>query len=63
MNFKNAGIYLNWLLKHDYLKADGKVYRITPSGEALLSNLADINSMINVNLDRDPSSLKLKRHP
>jgi len=56
LNFKNAGIYLDWLTTHGYITAEGKAYRITPAGQALLSNLADINSMINVDLDSEPFS-------
>jgi predicted transcriptional regulator len=53
LNFKNAAIYLEWLISHGYLAVEGKVYRITPAGQALLSSLADINSMINVDLNRE----------
>jgi len=46
LNFKNAGIYLKWLTEHGYLAKEDKLYRITPSGQRLLENLNDINSMI-----------------
>jgi len=47
LNFKNAGIYLEWLSEHGYLAKEDKLYRITPSGQKLLEDLNDINSMIN----------------
>jgi predicted transcriptional regulator len=47
LNFKNAGLYLEWLTKRGYLIKDDRVYRTTPTGLELLSNLNDITSMIN----------------
>lgn len=53
LNFKNAGVYLDWLTKHGYLAKEDKIYKTTPSGLALLANLTDITSMINEDIDRD----------
>ena len=53
LNFKNAGVYLDWLTKRGYLVKDDKVYRTTPAGVALLANLTDITSMINEDLSDD----------
>ena len=47
LNFKNAGLYLEWLTQHGYLIKEDKLYRITPSGQRLQENLNDINSIIN----------------
>ncbi len=47
LNFKNAGIYLEWLIQHGYLTKEDKLYRTTPSGQRLRENLNDVNSIIN----------------
>jgi predicted transcriptional regulator len=50
LNFRNAGIYLEWLVEHGYLAKEDKLYKTTPAGQRLLENLNDINSMINDNI-------------
>ncbi|NPV62989.1 MAG: hypothetical protein HPY61_10260 [Methanotrichaceae archaeon] len=45
LNSKTAGTYLEWLIGHGYLALEGKVYKITPSGVALLSSISNINSI------------------
>lgn len=52
LNFKNAGLYLDWLTQRKYLVKEDRLYRITPAGRELLDNLNDINSTINGPLDR-----------
>jgi predicted transcriptional regulator len=47
LNFRNAGLYLEWLTEHGYLAKEDKLFRTTSSGLKLLENLNDINSMIN----------------
>jgi len=51
LNFKNAGLYLEWLTSHGYLVKDERLYKTTPSGYELLNNLNNINSTINDNLE------------
>jgi len=51
LNFKNAGLYLEWLTSHGYLIKDERLYKTTPSGYELLNNLNNINSTINDNLE------------
>ncbi len=53
LNFKNAGVYLDWLAQRGYLVKEDKVYKTTPAGLALLTNLADITSMIHEEVDED----------
>jgi predicted transcriptional regulator len=48
LNFKNAGIYLEWLTNHGYLVKEDKLYKTTPSGQKMLENLNDINSILNI---------------
>ena len=48
LNFKNAGLYLEWLINHGYLVKEDKLYKTTPSGQEMLENLNDINSILNI---------------
>ena len=47
LNFKNAGLYIEWLIEHGYLTKEDKMFRTTPSGQRLLENLNDISPIIN----------------
>jgi len=47
LNFKNAGLYIEWLIANGYLTKEDKVFRTTPSGQRLLENLNDISPIIN----------------
>lgn len=47
LNFKNAGEYLEWLIKREYLVKEERMYKITPSGQKLSENLNYVNSIIN----------------
>jgi len=47
LNFKNAGLYLEWLTKHGYLVKENRIYKTTPIGLGLLENLNDVTSAIN----------------
>ena len=51
LNFKNAGLYLEWLTQHGYLVKDERLYKTMPSGQEFLHNLNNINSTINDNLE------------
>lgn len=55
LNFKNAGLYLDWLMNCGFLEKDDKIYRTTPMGLDLLASLADISSMIGVEIDSNLS--------
>lgn len=46
LNFKNAGAYLKWLTEKEFLEKVGRLYKITPSGEEMLENLNEINSIL-----------------
>ena len=46
LNFRNAALYLEWLIEHGYLAKDDNLYRTTSSGQRLLENLNDVNSLI-----------------
>jgi predicted transcriptional regulator len=46
LNFKNAGLYIEWLIAHGYLTKEDKLYRTTPSGQRLMENLNDISPII-----------------
>jgi predicted transcriptional regulator len=51
LNFKNAGLYLEWLTSHGYLVKEERLYKTTSSGHELLKDLNDINSTINEKLN------------
>jgi predicted transcriptional regulator len=39
LNFKNAEVYLNWLIDREMIMKEGKIFEITSKGSELLSNL------------------------
>jgi predicted transcriptional regulator len=47
LNFKNAGLYIEWLTQRGYLEKSDKIYKTTDSGCNLLKNLEKINDTIN----------------
>jgi predicted transcriptional regulator len=47
LNFKNAGVYLDWLIKRGFLAKEGNIYRTTSSGLALLDSLKVLIPLIN----------------
>jgi predicted transcriptional regulator len=51
LNFKNAGIYIDWLLKRGLLAKEGNIYRITSSGLTLLDSLKVLLPLINEEID------------
>jgi len=42
LNFKTAGVYIDWLLNHELIKKEENTYQITSKGDELLSNLEDV---------------------
>jgi predicted transcriptional regulator len=47
LNFKNAGSYLDWLIKRGYLVKEERIYKTTLKGQDLLENLNYVNAIIN----------------
>ena len=48
LNFKTAGIYLNWLINKELVLKDEKNhFKLTTKGSELLSNLQDITPLFN----------------
>jgi predicted transcriptional regulator len=43
LNFKTAGIYLDWLINHELIIKEENTYRATVKGIELLSNLQDVS--------------------
>ena len=39
LNFKNAEIYLKWLIDREMIMKEGKIFKITFKGSELLANL------------------------
>jgi predicted transcriptional regulator len=47
LNFKTAGIYLNWLINKELVSKDENHFILTIKGTELLSNLQDITPIFN----------------
>jgi predicted transcriptional regulator len=47
LNFKTAGIYLDWLISHELIRKEESSFQITPKGMDLLSNLQDVSLFFN----------------
>jgi predicted transcriptional regulator len=47
LNFKTAGIYLDWLIKHDLVNKEENSFKVTSKGVELLSNLQDVTLFLN----------------
>jgi len=55
LNFKNAGIYIDWLIKRGFLTKEGNIYKTTSSGVALLDNLKVLMPLIQEEIDNNLS--------
>ena len=42
LNFRNASIYIDWLINREFLVRKGKIYLITSKGQTLLAYLTEI---------------------
>jgi predicted transcriptional regulator len=47
LNFKTAGIYLNWLINREMVTREENHFKLTIKGNELLSNLQDISPLFN----------------
>lgn len=47
LNFKTAGIYLDWLINKELVSKEENHFKITAKGTDLLSNLQDIAPLFN----------------
>ena len=47
-NFKNAEVYLKWLINREMIVKDGKFFKITPQGSELLSNLQSASKFMDL---------------
>jgi predicted transcriptional regulator len=43
LNFKTAGVYIDWLINHELIEKKDSTYQITTKGIELLSNLQDVS--------------------
>jgi predicted transcriptional regulator len=48
LNFKNAEVYLKWLVDREMIVKDGKFYKITSEGSELLSNLQSASKFMDL---------------
>jgi predicted transcriptional regulator len=49
LNFKNAGVYLKWLIYREMILKEGKIYKITSKGSELLSNMQSTSIFMDLN--------------
>lgn len=47
LNFKTAGIYLNWLINRELVSKNETHFKLTTKGTELLSNLQEITPLFN----------------
>lgn len=48
LNFKNAEVYLKWLIDRKMLLKEGNLFKITSKGSELLSNLQNTSKFMDV---------------
>jgi predicted transcriptional regulator len=48
LNFKNAEVYLNWLIDREMIVKEGKFFKITSEGSELLSNLQSASKFMDL---------------
>ncbi|VVB63996.1 Winged helix-turn-helix [uncultured archaeon] len=48
LNFKNAEVYLKWLIDREMIVKDGKFFKITSKGSELLSNLQSASKFMDL---------------
>ena len=48
LNFKNAEVYLEWLIDREMIMKEGKIFKITSKGSELLSNLQNASSFLDL---------------
>ena len=48
LNSKIASAHLNWLMKHGLILNEQNIFRITPKGIELLSNLQNLSPLIGI---------------
>lgn len=46
LNSKTASVHLNWLIDRELIMKEENVFRITPKGAELLSNLSSISPLL-----------------
>lgn len=48
LNFKNAEVYLMWLIDRKMILKEGNLFKITSKGDELLSNLQNTSKFMDV---------------
>jgi predicted transcriptional regulator len=46
LNFKNAEVYLKWLIDREMIMKEGRLFNITSKGSELLSNLQSASAFL-----------------
>jgi len=48
LNFKNGEVYLKWLMDREMILKEGRIFKITPRGSELLTNLQSTSELIDL---------------
>ncbi len=48
LNFKNAGVYLQWLEGQELITKEENIYKTTPKGIKLLSDLQSVSDLLDL---------------
>jgi predicted transcriptional regulator len=48
LNFKNAGVYLQWLVDQELMAKEGNIFKTTPKGAKLLSDLQRASTLLDL---------------
>ena len=48
LNFKTAGVYIKWIIDRELIAKEGRLFKITPKGSELLSNLQSASTFLDL---------------
>ena len=48
LNFKNAGVYLQWLIDQELITKEDNIYKTTSKGAKLLSDLQSVSDLMDL---------------
>jgi predicted transcriptional regulator len=48
LNFKNGDVYLKWLIDREMILKEGRIFKITPRGSELLTNLQSTSELMDL---------------
>jgi predicted transcriptional regulator len=48
LNFTTTGVYMKWLIDRKLIMKEGKIFKITPKGAELLSDLQSVSAFLDL---------------